>query len=186
MNPRSEIHDRLAVSLREARKARGLSLDAVAKLSGVSRSMVSQIERGESSPTVATLWNLTQALQVDFAGLLERRPSAGIEVVRSEAAPVIGGRGRDLVIRILSPAEAVGEHEVYDLVFGAAGELLSEPHSAGCRESLTVIVGRIRVVSGDEESRLGPGDTARYPADRPHEIHAEGGAARAILIVQDS
>jgi transcriptional regulator with XRE-family HTH domain len=61
-------------SAAEARKARGLSLDAVAKLSGVSRSMVSQIERGESSPTVATLWNLTQALQVDFAGLLEGAP----------------------------------------------------------------------------------------------------------------
>ena len=186
MNPRSEIHDRLAASLRTARKARGLSLDAVAKLSGVSRSMVSQIERGESSPTVATLWNLTQALQVDFAGLLEGRPAPGIQVVRAEAAPIIGGRGRDLVIRILSPAEAVGEHEVYDLAFGAAGELLSDPHSPGCRESLTVIAGFIRVVSGDEESRLGPGDTARYPADRPHEIHAEGGAARAILIVQDS
>ena len=186
MNPRSEIHDRLAASLREARKARGLSLDAVAKLSGVSRSMVSQIERGESSPTVATLWNLTQALQVDFAGLLEGRPAPGVQVVRAEAAPIIAGRGRSLVIRILSPAEAVGEHEVYDLAFGPAGQLLSDPHSPGCRESLTVIEGHIRVVSGEEESRLGPGDTARYPADRPHEIHAEDGAARAILIVQDS
>lgn len=186
MNPRSDIHDRLAASLREARKARGLSLDAVAKLSGVSRSMVSQIERAESSPTVATLWNLTQALKVDFAGLLEGRPAPGIKVMRAEAAPVIAGRGRDLVIRILSPAEAVGVHEVYDLCFGGAGELVSDPHSSGCREQLTVIEGRLRVASGDEESLLGPGDTARYPADRPHAIYAEGGAARAILIVQDS
>ena len=186
MNLRSEIHDRLATALRAARKARGLSLEAVAKLSGVSRSMVSQIERAESSPTVATLWNLTQALQVDFAGLLEGRPTPGIAVVRAEAAPVIAGRGRELVIRILSPAEAVGEHEVYDLSFGAGGGLVSDPHSPGCRESLTVIAGQVRVVSGDEESRLGPGDTARYPADRHHEIHAEAGAARAILIVQDS
>ena len=186
MNPRSEIHDRLAASLREARKTRGLSLDAVAKLSGVSRSMVSQIERGESSPTVATLWNLTQALQVDFAGLLEGRPSPGIEVVRAEAAPIIAGRGHGLIIRILSPAEAVGEHEVYDLSFGAGGGLVSDSHSPGCRESLTVISGHLRVVSGEEESRLGPGDTARYPADRHHEIHAVDGSARAILIVQDS
>ena len=89
MDQRTDIHERLAVSLRETRKARGLSLDAVAKLSGVSRSMVSQIERGESSLTVATLWNLTQALQVDFAGLLEGRAAPGIEVVRAEAAPVI-------------------------------------------------------------------------------------------------
>ena len=186
MNPRSDIHDRLAASLRQARKTRGLSLDAVAKLSGVSRSMVSQIERGESSPTVATLWNLTQALQVDFAGLLEGRPTPGIEVMRADAAPIIAGRGHALVIRILSPAEAVGEHEVYDLRFGPGGELVSDPHSPGCREQLTVIDGQLHVVSGDEDTTLGPGDTARYPADRPHAIHAVDGAARAILIVQDS
>ena len=186
MNPRSDIHDRLAASLREARKARGLSLDAVAKLSGVSRSMVSQIERGESSPTVATLWNLTQALQVDFAGLLEGKPEPGIVVIRAAAAPVILGRGIAVSIRILSPAEAVGEHEVYDLSFGAGASLESEPHSPGCREHLTVVEGALRVVSGDEESLLGPGDTARYPADRPHAIRAEGGPSRAILIVQDS
>lgn len=186
MNPRSDIHDRLAASLREARKARGLSLDAVAKLSGVSRSMVSQIERAESSPTVATLWNLTQALQVDFAGLLEPRAAPGIDVVRADAAPVIAGHGQGLTIRILSPADSVGEHEVYDLRFLAGGRLASEPHAAGCREHLTVIDGNIRVRSGDEEHLLGPGDTARYRADRPHEIAAEGGAARALLIVQDS
>ncbi len=94
MNPRHDIHDRLAASLREARKTRGLSLDAVAKLSGVSRSMVSQIERGESSPTVATLWNLTQALKVDFAGLLEGGTAPGIDVVRAKAAPVIDGAAK--------------------------------------------------------------------------------------------
>lgn len=89
MNTRPDIHDRLAASLKGARKSKGLSLDAVAKLSGVSRSMVSQIERGESSPTVSTLWNLTQALQVDFAGLLEGRSAPGIEVIRAEAAVTV-------------------------------------------------------------------------------------------------
>ena len=186
MAPRSDIHDRLAASLRETRKARGLSLDAVAKLSGVSRSMVSQIERGESSPTVATLWNLTQALQVDFAGLLEGRPAPGIEVMRAAAAPVIAGHGCGLRIRILSPAEAVGVHEVYELEFAVGGRLESEAHSPGCREHLTVIAGAVRVVAGDTSEVLGPGDTARYPADRGHAIWAEAGAARAILIVQDS
>ncbi len=184
MNIRSDIHDRLAASLREARKARGLSLDAVAKLSGVSRSMVSQIERGESSPTVATLWNLTQALQVDFAGLLEGKPAPGIEVTRASAAPVIA-RSAGVRIRILSPAEAVGEHEVYDLAFEAGAALISDPHSAGCREHLTVIEGEMTVTSGEEDEHLGPGDTARYAADRPHAIRARG-AARAILIVQGS
>ena len=185
MNQRPDIHDRLAASLKAARRSKGLSLDAVAKLSGVSRSMVSQIERGESSPTVATLWNLTQALQVDFAGLLEGREAPGIEVIRSGAAPTIEGRGTGVRIRILSAPEAAGEHEVYDLGFAPGGALVSEPHSPGCREHLTVIEGHLSVRSGEDESELGPGDTARYAADRPHEIRAVG-AARALLIVQNS
>jgi transcriptional regulator with XRE-family HTH domain len=185
MTQRSDITDRLAANLRDARRAQGLSLDAVAKLSGVSRSMVSQIERGESSPTVATLWNLTQALQVDFAGLLEGKPHQGIDVTHAAAAPVIS-RAPGVRIRILSPAEAVGEHEVYDLTFSAAAVLDSDPHSPGCREHLTVIDGHLTVTSGEDTSALGPGDTARYPADRPHAIRAGDGPARAILIVQNS
>ncbi len=186
MNQRPDIHGRLAASLKSARKSKGLSLDAVAKLSGVSRSMVSQIERAESSPTVATLWNLTQALQVDFAGLLEGKTAPGIEVIRAEVAPTIDGRGPGVRIRILSPAEAAGEHEVYELSFAAGGILASDPHSPGCREHLTVLEGAVTVASGEEEQRLGTGDTARYFADRPHRIEAADGAARAILIVQNS
>ena len=184
MNARPEIIDRLAANLRDARRARGLSMDAVAKLSGVSRSMVSQIERGESSPTVATLWNLTQALQVDFAGLLEGRASPGIEVVQAGTAPVTSRGG--VTIRILSPAEAVGKHEVYDLEFTPDARLTSDPHRPGCREHLTVLKGRLVVRSGESEARLGAGDVARYAADRPHEIAADGVAARALLIVQDA
>jgi len=185
MNQRPDIHDRLAASLKAARKSKGLSLDAVAKLSGVSRSMVSQIERGESSPTVATLWNLTQALQVDFAGLLEGKTAPGIEVIRAGIAPTINGRGQGVSIRILSPAEAAGEHEVYELTFAADGVLDSDPHSPGCREHLTVLAGALQVCSGDDSENLSQGDTARYFADRPHRITADG-TARAILIVQNS
>lgn len=183
MADRSDIHDRLAASLRAARKARGLSLDAAAKLSGVSRSMVSQIERGESSPTVATLWALTQALQLDFAGLLEGRPAPGIEVTRAGSAPIIDRGG--VTIRILSAPESVGRHEVYELAFTKGARLTSEAHSPGCREHLTVLEGRLTVTSGDASDRLLAGDVARYPADRAHEIAAET-TSRAILIVQDS
>jgi transcriptional regulator with XRE-family HTH domain len=184
MADRSDIHDRLAASLRAARKARGLSLDAAAKLSGVSRSMVSQIERGESSPTVATLWALTQALQLDFAGLLEGRPAPGIEVTRAGQAPVIARGG--VTIRILSAPESVGSHEVYELVFASGSRLASEAHSPGCREHLTVLEGQLEVTSGAAVDSLAVGDAARYPADRAHEIAALAGPARAILIVQGS
>jgi transcriptional regulator with XRE-family HTH domain len=186
MSDPAELLSQLSTRLREARKARGLSLDAVAKLSGVSRSMVSQIERGESSPTVATLWNLTRALQVDFAGLLDQATSApAIEIVRDAQVPVIDGLGQGCRIRILSEPQQAGRHEVYDIRFAPDGSLVSDPHAPGATEALTVVSGRVRVKSGEVEEVLREGDTARYPADVPHAIRADS-AARVFLVVHDS
>ncbi|WP_146584707.1 helix-turn-helix domain-containing protein [Puniceibacterium confluentis] len=182
-----DILSRLPTRLRDARRAQGLSLDAVAKVSGVSRSMVSQIERGTSSPTIATLWNLTRALQVDFAGLLDGATTgAGIELLRNDEVPTIDNRGKSCRLRILSPPEDAGRHEVYDLQLGEGGALVSAAHRRGAREHLTVIAGRIEITSGTASEILGPGDTARYAADLPHAIRAQDGAARAFLVVQDA
>lgn len=175
----------LPARLKEARRAQGLSLDAVAKLSGVSRSMVSQIERGESSPTIATLWNLTRALQVDFAGLLEDGQSDSIEVLRSADVPSIENHGTGCTIRILSPPEDAGRHEVYELRFVEGGVLDSQPHRRGAREHLTVIEGKLLITSGDAHQNIGQGDTARYSADVPHRIESDQ-PARAFLVVQDA
>lgn len=177
----------LPARLKEARRAQGLSLDAVAKLSGVSRSMVSQIERGESSPTIATLWNLTRALQVDFAGLLDGAAApARIETLRAHDVPTINNLGAGCRIRILSPPQDVGQHEVYELLITAEGKLESGPHTRGAREHLSVIEGTVDVHSADATSRLNAGDTARYPADVAHSIVAVDGPARAFLVVQDA
>lgn len=177
----------LPARLKAARRDQGLSLDAVAKLSGVSRSMVSQIERGESSPTIATLWNLTRALQVDFAGLLDGEPTGDrIELLREDEFPVIGNRGAGCLIRILSPPEDAGKYELYDLRFAAEGELASQPHRTGAREQLSVISGILEIRSGAALVRAEAGDTARYAADVAHRISAIGGPARAFLSVRDA
>ncbi|MEL6619160.1 MAG: XRE family transcriptional regulator [Pseudomonadota bacterium] len=176
---------RLPARLKQARQSQNLSLDAVANLSGVSRSMVSQIERGESSPTIATLWNLTRALQVDFAGLLDDGNADRIEVLRAADVPSIENRGAGCTIRILSPPEEAGRHEVYELRFLEGGVLDSQPHRRGAREHLTVIDGKLTVTSGDATQKIGQGDTARYAADVPHRIEADR-PARAFLVVQDA
>ena len=185
MSNRSGINDRLASALKAARSQKGLSLEAVANLSGVSKSMVSQIERGQSSPTVATLWNLTQALQVDFAGLVGSTTKVDqITCLRAGTTPTIDGRGEGCRIRILSPPEEVGRHEVYELVFAANGRLVSDAHGPGTREHLTVFEGRLEVVSGEAVEQLEAGDTAHYSADRDHRISAMDGPARGFLVVR--
>jgi transcriptional regulator with XRE-family HTH domain len=184
---RDEILNRLPARLKQARLSQGLSLEAVSNLSGVSRSMVSQIERGESSPTIATLWNLTRALQVDFAGLLEEDSGApGIELLRAGTAPSIDNVGQGCRIRILSPPEEAGRAEVYELVFEGGGALRSAPHRRGAREQLTVTEGVLAVESAGVDVRLEVGDTARYAADVPHAISAPEGNARGFLVVRDA
>lgn len=183
---KQEIAQRLAGRLKEVRKSRGLSLDSLAKLSGVSRSMLSQIERGESSPTVASLWNLTTALNVGFSDLLDQGPkerSPIREVVRAQQVPIINSLGEGCRIRILSAPENVGDTEIYDLDFDQNGKLESEPHRPGCIENLTVISGELVVVSEEVSEIVGVGDMVRYVADKPHSIAAKDGAARAILVV---
>ncbi|AVO37592.1 helix-turn-helix domain-containing protein [Pukyongiella litopenaei] len=179
-----DILNRLPARLRAARQAQGLSLEAVANLSGVSRSMVSQIERGESSPTIATLWNLTRALQVDFAGLLDTGQEGDrVEVLRADEVPEIDNLGHGVRVRILSPPEDAGRHELYELVFAPGGALISQPHGRGAAEQLAVIDGTLTVASGQAEQRVGAGDVARYAADIAHSIRALDGAARAFLVV---
>lgn len=182
-----EINERLAMRLKEARKSRGLSLDSLAKLSGVSKSMLSQIERQTSSPTVASLWNLTQALGMDFSGLLDDGPADNApikKVVRAEQVPIINSLGTGCKIRILSAPESVGLTEIYDLEFAANGILESAPHRAGCVENLAVISGELVITSDTANEILEAGDTIQYAADRPHSIQAKEQSARAILIVE--
>lgn len=182
-----DILTRLPARLKQARQDKGLSLEAVANLSGVSRSMVSQIERGESNPTISTLWNLTRALQVDFAGLLENSESKDrIETLRAAEVPVIDNIGQGCQIKILSPPEEAGGHEVYDIRFQKDGVLNSQPHARGSLEQLTVLEGTVRVVSGEAEEALKQGDTARYAADIAHCIASVEGPARVFLIVKST
>lgn len=188
MDDRAEITARLAGRLKQERAAKGLSLDALAKLSGVSRSMLSQIERGESSPTVASLWNLTRALNVDFSALLDdestnARPIR--EILSADATPVIRNKAAGCEIRILSAADAVGGTEVYDIRFAAGAVLESAAHKLGCVEHLTVLEGALEIQSDGEMAQAGTGDTVRYAADVLHAIRATD-AARALLVVQNA
>ncbi len=184
-----EIAERLATRVKGARQKLELSLDALSKLSGVSRSMLSQIERAESCPTVATLWNLSNALNMDMSALLDADPkerSPIREYITADQTPVIMSKGKGCRIRVLSAPESVGDTEIYDLEFDAKASLNSGPHRTGCMENLTVIKGELLVTSAGVSQLAKIGDTVRYSADKDHSIQASSRAARAILIVTGS
>src|SRR6185312_9297236 len=114
--------------LQALRKQRGLSLDDLASTSKVSRSMLSQVERGLANPTFATLWALTQALGIDIAQLIgdaadEREQQ--IEVVEAHNVPRIQSADGHCTLRILSPPETTGEAEWYWLEIEPGASLTS-------------------------------------------------------------
>jgi transcriptional regulator with XRE-family HTH domain len=174
-------------TLAALRQAQALSLDALSRKAGVSKSMLSQIERAQANPTVAVVWRLANALGVPLGDLLASAPpptAPAITVVPAHATPSLRHPDGACELRILGPIDLAGQFEWYALAIQPGGALESQPHEAGTREHLTVQSGTLEVVSGDATQRLQPGETARYAADRPHTIRNLGkGEATAWLVV---
>ncbi len=173
--------------LQALRKSQGLSLDDLAATSKVSRSMLSQVERGLANPTFATLWALTQALGIDISQLIgdatDERDQQ-IEVIEAHNVPRIQSADGHCTLRILSPPETTGEAEWYWLEIEPGASLTSQPHTAGCREHLSIIDGEAMVISAEVQQKAGAGATLRYRADVPHSISNAGtGRLQALLVV---
>jgi transcriptional regulator with XRE-family HTH domain len=179
---------RVGDTLAALRQARALSLDELSRKAGVSKSMLSQIERAQANPTVAVVWRLATALGVPIGELLGSAPVAPpaptITLVPSQGTPSLRSPDGLCELRILGPVEMAGEFEWYELNLQAGGALDSEPHEPGTREHLTVTSGQMELQVADASQKLKASETARYPADCGHSIRNTGkSAASAWLVV---
>ena len=159
--------------LQSLRLSAHLSLDELARRSGVSKSVLSQIERDRTNPTLGTLWRLASALGVEIEDLLRTKSvAANISVLDEHSTPVLMSSDRRCTIRILGPLELTGRVEWYEMRFEPRGALVSEPHEPGAVEHLTVLEGQLEVEIGRHRDRalMGRGQTARYRADQAHAI----------------
>lgn len=158
------------------RKSHGLTLDEFAEKTGVSRSMLSQIERGLANPTLAVAARIAGGFGLSITHLVEDRPKGGlVEVVAHDDESAIFADKNGCRVRTLSPLRMEKDIELYELRFSRGGSLESEPHFSGTREILTVAHGTIELTVGnDPATLLIEGDTAHYPADRPHRIASAG------------
>src|SRR5207237_9643950 len=118
---------RAAGILRRRRNARGLSLDALGRSSGVSRAALSQIETCKSNPTVGVLWKIAVGLGVPFAELIGA-PNPGAMVLRRGEAQVLRSTDGKLESRPLAPAGSSPFVELYELRLAARSRHTAEPH----------------------------------------------------------
>ena len=175
----------LCARVKDLRRKRKWTLEEMSAACGVSRSMLSEIERGRANPTLAVAWRIAQAFGMSLGELVEA-PSATprIDIIRADDRTYHFRSDRHCRIRTLSPLYLEKSVEYYEIVLRPGGALRSQPHFEGARELLTLRQGCVKVSSGEDIEELNAGDSAHYPADVPHAIENTGpDEAVAYLVV---
>jgi transcriptional regulator with XRE-family HTH domain len=169
------VSEALCQRVAELRQQRRLTLDQLATASGVSRSMLNQIERGLANPTLAVTFRIAQAFGISIGELVDQ-PGIGsaIEIVHGDDPGNLFRSDDECKIRTLSPLHMEKSIEFYEIRLLPRASLTSAAHFEGTRELLTVVRGAALVVSGDTECKLKEGDTAHYRADITHTITNTG------------
>jgi transcriptional regulator with XRE-family HTH domain len=182
--PGETIHRHLGRRVKQLRSDRGWSLEALAHASGVSRSMLSQIEREAANPTLAVTLRIARAFSLALGELLEMPSAASsVTVIRAEDHAYHYRSDKDCRIRTLSPLNLEKDVEFYEIRLQPGGGLRSAPHFEGTREFLTVQKGRLRVESAADAEQLNPGDSASYRADVPHAILNTGKNEAIVFLI---
>jgi transcriptional regulator with XRE-family HTH domain len=185
IDPASAINRHLGARVKQLRTVRRWSLEALAGASGVSRSMLSQIEREQANPTLAVTMRIAQGFGMSLGDLLEMpAATSSINVIRVGDRAYHYRSDKFCRLRTLSPLNLEKDVEFYEVQLQPGGVLRSAPHFEGTREFITVQQGAIRLESGEDSETLGPGDSASYRADLPHAI-VNTAKSEALLFLVD-
>ena len=155
-------------NLKRFRSERGLSLEALARVSGVSRAMLGQIELGQSTPTINVVWKISRALDVPFSALISNDAAPSAWFLPRSRARVLTSKDGAFRSRALFPVDRPRNVEFYELTLAPGGREDAEPHPPGTTENLVVSEGRLGLVIDDDRRLLEAGDAIFFEADVPH------------------
>ncbi len=174
----------LGKTIQRLRKAYNLSLSDLAEQSGVAKSIISQIERNETNPTLATIWRLSQALDMSVERVLASSDDAPfVEKLSRADTPILLSEDGLVKLSIIGWIKTVEWLQYYDVHAQPGGELDSEGHQRGSVECLTVLSGALEVEVADVTETVKEGETLRYRCDRRHVIRNAGSAPAHALMV---
>lgn len=167
-------------NLRRLRTRRGLSLERLATVSGVSRSMLGQIELGQSAPTINVLWKIAQALDVPFSALLAEQQRGGTQVLTAASTKKLSSMDGTFSSRALFPYDGPRRVEFYELRLAPGGVEEAAPHAPGTIENLVVNAGSVDIQIGAVHHPLTPNDAIVFEADVAH-VYRNRGDIEAIM-----
>ncbi|MFG1344730.1 XRE family transcriptional regulator [Xanthobacter autotrophicus DSM 431] len=178
------ITGQLGKTIQRLRKAYNLSLSDLAEQSGVAKSIISQIERNETNPTLATVWRLSQALDMSVERVLASSDDAPfVEKLTRADTPILLSEDGLVRLSIIGWIKTVEWLQYYDVRAEPGGELDSDGHQRGSVECLTVISGTFEVEVGGVIETVKEGETVRYRCDRRHVIrNRTGTTAHAVMV----
>ena len=164
--------------VRALREAMGLSLRDLAARSTVSAPMLSQVERGETSPTLAVADRIAAGLELSLSQLLRLDEGDGVSLVRAAERRRGGARGRGHRYEVLTPPIPGQRAEVsmhtLEPAAGTGGPEDPPMHEPGSRETAVVTEGRLGLVCGGRRYDLAEGDAVTFDADLPHRFENPG------------
>jgi len=171
-------------NLRTLRVKRGLSLERLARASGVSRAMLSQIELGRSTPTINVLWKIACSLNIPFSSLIsEKEKTQTALVLPRSRAKILSSQTGCFSSRALFPVDEQRKIEFYELRLAAHGLEQADPHPTGTTENLVVTAGSLRLRVGTQWFALGTGDAAYFVADVSHDYMNPGATETVMYLV---
>jgi transcriptional regulator with XRE-family HTH domain len=183
--PSSKNRSAIGERIRALREAMGLSLRDLAERSGVSAPMLSQVERGETSPTLAVAEKIAAGLELTLSQLLRLDEGEHVSVSRAESrrrssrgghqveelTPPLPGQRADVSLHSLKPGAATGGREDPPM------------HEPGSRETAVVLGGTLALVVDGSRHELRAGDSVTFDADLPHHFENEGEEPARFLAV---
>ena len=158
---------KIGEKLKNLRITRTLSLDDVSALTGVSKPMLGQIERGQSIPTVTILWKIATGLKTPLSYFLEG-PQAEYTIVSPDQANVILGDSGKMRAYPLFTYDPVRSVETFYIEFDPECRHSSDKHDDGVEEHIFVLRGTLRLVLGDRPVEVCERQAIRFRADIPH------------------
>lgn len=158
----------LGQNLRRLRTGRRLSLDRLSELSGVSRAMLSQVELGNSTPTINVLWKIASALELPFAALIAENRHEPLTVLRVKTSKVLSSHDGLFRSRALFPFEGQRRVEFYELLLAPRTVERASAHAPGTVENLVVAAGALEISVAGRDVQLGVGDAVVFRGDEPH------------------
>ncbi|MFD2369522.1 helix-turn-helix domain-containing protein [Brevibacillus sp. GCM10020057] len=177
-----ELNTNIGENIKRIRKERDLSLEKISELTGVSKTMLGQIERGKSAPTITTLWKIATGLRLSFSSLVSQYKPPVSLVKRKEIIPIIEKNGGYKVYPLV-PYNPEQHFEIFSITLDPGCEHIADPHNTGVEEFIIVNEGALEVVVNEQVYSVDPEDTIIFKADRPHIYRNNGNSAVKCTVV---